>query len=51
MMLECSTGELLGRAAFMRHDYQWHDALRHDVVLEERLNANDSGECDHSVGR
>ena len=34
MMLECSTGELLARAAFMHHDDQGHDALRHDAALK-----------------
>ena len=34
MMLECSTGELLIRSAFMHHDDQGHDALRHDAVLK-----------------
>ena len=34
MMLECSTGELLTRAAFMHYDDQGHDALRHDAVLK-----------------
>ena len=33
MMLECSPGELLARAAFMHHDYQGHYVLRHDAVL------------------
>ena len=35
MMLECSTGELLARAAFMHHDDQGHDALRHYAVSKE----------------
>ena len=30
MMLEC---ELLARAAFMHHEDQGHDAIRHDAVL------------------
>ena len=34
MMRECSTGELLARAAFMHHDDQGYDALRHDAVLK-----------------
>ena len=34
MMLECSPGELLARAAFMHHDDQGQDALRHDAVLK-----------------
>ena len=34
MMLECSTGELLARAAFMHHDDQRYDALRHHAVLK-----------------
>ena len=33
MMLECSTGELLARDAFMHHDDQGHDALMHHAVL------------------
>ena len=33
IMLECSTGELLTRAAFMHHDDQGHDALEHHAVL------------------
>ena len=33
-MLEYSTGELLTRAAFMDHDDQGYDALRHDAVLK-----------------
>ena len=31
---ECSTVELIARAAFMHHD-QWHDALRHDAIVKE----------------
>ena len=34
MMLECSTGELLARAAFMHHDDQGYDALMHHAVLK-----------------
>ena len=34
MLLECSTGVLLARAACMHHDGQGHDALRHDAVLK-----------------
>ena len=34
MMLECSTGELLTRAAFMHPDEQGHDALRHHGILK-----------------
>ena len=34
MMLECSNGKLLARAAFMHHDDQGHDALRHDAVFK-----------------
>ena len=34
MMIECSTGELLARAAYMHHDDQGHDALMHHIVLE-----------------
>ena len=34
MVLECSSGELLNRAAFMHHDEQRHDALRHDAILK-----------------
>ena len=34
MMLECSTGELLARAAFMHHADQGHDALRYHAVLK-----------------
>ena len=33
MMLECSTGELLARAAFMHHEDKAHDALMHHTVL------------------
>ena len=29
MMLECNTGELLARAAFMHHNAHGHDILRH----------------------
>ena len=35
MILECSTGELLARAAFTHHDDQGHDALMHYAVLKE----------------
>ena len=34
MMLECSTGGLLARAAFMHHDNQGHDVLRYHAVLK-----------------
>ena len=34
MMLECSTGVLLARAAFMHHDDQRYDVLRYDAVLK-----------------
>ena len=34
MMLECSTGELLARAAFMHHDDQEYDALRYHAALK-----------------
>ena len=34
MMLECSTGELLARAAFMHHDDQGYEAFRHYAVLK-----------------
>ena len=34
MMLECWTGELLPRAAFMHHDNQGHDALMHYAALK-----------------
>ena len=34
LVLECSTGELLARAAFMHHDNQGHDALLHHAVLK-----------------
>ena len=34
MMHESSPGELLARAAFMHHDDQGHDALRHHAVLK-----------------
>ena len=34
IMLECSPGELFARAAFMHHDNQGHDALRHCAVLK-----------------
>ena len=34
MMHECSPGELLLMAAFMHHEDQGHDALRHDAVLK-----------------
>ena len=37
IMLECSTGELLARAAFMHHDDQGHDALRYHSVLKGLL--------------
>ena len=42
MMHECSTGELLSRAAFMHHDDQGHDALKHHVVLKELMWAGSS---------
>ena len=34
MVLECSTGELLARDAFMHRDDQGDDALMHCVVLK-----------------
>ena len=34
MMLECSTGELLARAALMHHDDQGYHALRYHAVLK-----------------
>ena len=34
MMLECSTGELLARTAFMHHDDQGNDVLMHYAVLK-----------------
>ena len=34
MMLECSTGDLLARAAFMHHDDQGHSALMYYTVLK-----------------
>ena len=34
MMLKCSPGQLLARVAFMHHDDQGHDELRHDAVLK-----------------
>ena len=34
MMLECITGELLARAAFMHHANQGHGALKHYTVLK-----------------
>ena len=33
-MLECSTVESFARAAFMHHNDQGHDALRHYAVLK-----------------
>ena len=33
-MNECSTGELFARAAFMHHDDQGHNALKHHVALK-----------------
>ena len=33
MMLECSSGESLARAAFMHHDDQGYDALMHYTVI------------------
>ena len=33
-MLECSTGELLGKAAFMHHVDKGRDALNHYVALK-----------------
>ena len=33
MMPECSTGNVLGRAAFMHHDDQGHDALMYYADL------------------
>ena len=37
-MLECSTGEVLARAAFIHHDNQEHDALRYHAVLKGLSN-------------
>ena len=34
MMLECSTGELIPRDAFMHHDDKRHDALKQCAVLK-----------------
>ena len=34
MMLECSTGELLARGAFLHHDDQGHNALMHYAALK-----------------
>ena len=34
MVLECSTGELLARAAFIHHDDQGYDASMHRAVLK-----------------
>ena len=34
MMQECSTGELLTRAAIMHHADQGHDALKYHAVLK-----------------
>ena len=34
MMLEYSSGDLIARAAFMHHDDQGHDVLRHHAVLK-----------------
>ena len=34
MMLECSTGELLTRVAFMQHVVKWHSALKHYAALK-----------------
>ena len=46
MMLECSLGELLARAAFMPHDNQGHDVLIHYVVLKGLIIAQSlSGRC------
>ena len=38
MMLECSTGELPTRVAFMHHDSQAHDALKPYAVLKGLIN-------------
>ena len=40
MMLEYSTGELIARAAFMHHDDQRHDALRHYAILKGFIHNN-----------
>ena len=40
MMLECSIGELLARAAFMHHDDQGHYALLHYAPPLEGLKLN-----------
>ena len=32
MILECSPGEILARAAFMYHGNQWYNALKHYAV-------------------
>ena len=34
MMLECSTGELLAKAAFMHHIDKGHSTLKHYVALK-----------------
>ena len=44
MMLECSIGELLAgkllaRAAFMHHEDQGHDALRHHTALKGLMSS------------
>ena len=51
MILECSTGgELLARAAFMHHDDQEGDALRHDAILKGLMHYLDQYGLYRSTG-
>ena len=48
MMLQCSPGELLTRAAFMHHDDQGHGALINYAVIKGLNGSYDVGLCSHN---